>query len=104
MIQKSTGIVLAALGLLLVMVLIFLRIDVHLAAKLGPKWKRKLVMAGIFGLSILGVTIPNVSCTSDNDTTQTTGQGGTTTGSEGGSTESSHLEKTWKEADEIASA
>ncbi|TET34382.1 MAG: hypothetical protein E3J72_14580 [Planctomycetota bacterium] len=103
MIHRTTGIFIAVLGLLVVVILILIRFDIHLAAKRGPRWKRNLVTAGILAMSLLGLTIPNVSCTNGKDSTTVTGRDGKKTGDEGRPEEQSHLESVWSEATEIAS-
>ncbi|MHC4663380.1 MAG: hypothetical protein ACYS8W_17105 [Planctomycetota bacterium] len=70
MVQKTTGIIIALGGLALVFILLFFGFDVYLSARRGPKWKRKLLSAGIIALSMMGVTLPMTSCTSDEEPTQ----------------------------------
>lgn len=63
--QRAIGIVVAVTGLLFVICLILMRYDIRRAARTGPRWKRNLVLAGIFVLTSLGLVsgASSVSCT-----------------------------------------
>lgn len=66
MLDRTTGLLLAAAGALLVALLLVAGVDIQRAAKSGPRWRRRLVAAGIMLLSALGVTAcdpnPQVTC------------------------------------------
>ena len=53
--QRAAGIMIAVAGVFFVTCLILLRFNLQTAARTGPKWKRSLVLAGIFILSSLGL-------------------------------------------------
>ncbi|MHC4663381.1 MAG: hypothetical protein ACYS8W_17110, partial [Planctomycetota bacterium] len=63
MVQKTTGILIAIAGMMVVFILVLTGFNVYLSATRGPKWKRKLLSAGIIALSMMGVTLPMTSCT-----------------------------------------
>jgi hypothetical protein len=58
MTQKSIGVIIAITGLVLVLGYLFFRYDLKRASESGPRWKRRLVCAGILVLSMMGI----VSC------------------------------------------
>ncbi|MHC4663379.1 MAG: hypothetical protein ACYS8W_17100 [Planctomycetota bacterium] len=76
MVQRTTGIIIALGGLALVFILLFFGFNVYLSARRGPKWKRKLLSAGIIALSLLGITLPMSSCTDSPQPSSVTGAGG----------------------------
>ncbi|MHC4605347.1 MAG: hypothetical protein ACYTAF_00235 [Planctomycetota bacterium] len=55
------GLALLAAGLLCVLLLLFLRRNLSAEAKRGPRWKKKLVLAGILALTSMGF-LAGTSC------------------------------------------
>lgn len=63
--QRVIGIIVAVAGLLFVLGLVLLRFNLRKAARTGPRWKRNLVLAGIFVLASFGLvaaTSSEVGC------------------------------------------
>ncbi|HNW92119.1 MAG TPA: hypothetical protein PKM88_04325 [bacterium] len=55
MIDRTTGLLITATGVLLVAALLMLGVDLRRAAQTGPRWRRRLVAAGLALLAALGV-------------------------------------------------
>lgn len=66
MLDRTTGLLLTIGGTLLVALLLVVGVDIHRAAQTGPRWRRRLVGAGIMLLATLGMTgcdpTPQVTC------------------------------------------
>ncbi len=104
--QRVTDLFYALMGLLAVAGLFLLGLNVYAATSRGPRWKRRLLGAGLALLAALGM----VSCSDDpQPPPPPAGGGGEGTGVAPagkdleGSAEWRALSKTWKEAEEVAS-
>jgi hypothetical protein len=108
MAQRSIGIIIAVTGIFIVAGLLLLRYDLKRASEKGPRWKRRLVCAGILVLSAMGL-VSYSGEDKDKTGTGTTASTGTTTGAAdkdevAETTEWKHIESVWKKAEKITSS
>ena len=89
-------------GLVLALVLVVLGADLALAARTGPRWKRRLVAAGLGLLASLGLL--SAGCQSAESTNPAPSTAAPATGQSLAETPQwKHLAATWTEAEEVAS-
>jgi len=100
MLEKTTNLLLAILGLAVVAAIVLLGFDVYRSAKTGPRWKRRLVGAALALLAALGLP----ACDKATDASPpATGNAGTPSTTLADSPQWKRLVATWHEAEEIAS-
>jgi hypothetical protein len=95
--DRLLNIVLAIAGVLVVAAIAVLGYDAYRAARTGPRWRRRLVGAGLMLLAALG--IPGCSSAAE----APAGQSEPDSKGLAGSPEWKRIEPTWREADEVAS-
>jgi len=98
--QRTFNLLIAIVGLALVAAIALVGFDVYRAAKTGPRWKRRLVGAGLALLAALGLP----ACDKATDASPpATGNAGTPSTTLADSSQWKRLVATWHEAEEIAS-
>jgi len=97
--QKTLNLLLAVAGLAIVAAFAVLGYDVYRSARTGPRWKRRLVAAGLALLAALGIPACEEATEAGDPPASTAGPARTLVDAR----EWKRLTATWREAEEVAS-